>query len=277
MGLSNNLGKLSNMITSTGSAVGIAQASPAYTLDVSGTGRFTSTLLVSGAATFSSSVSIPSSTGLILGQTSVTDGIISSVSSTVGLNFKIGTTSALYINGSATPTIGIGNTGSSSYRMVITGIGSTSATYALRVENGGTYGKFVVRDDGDINMAILSGSGTRTVTADASGSLSTSSDSSLKQEDTSHKIEGLAEILQLKPRAYKWLSDIEIRGEEATTEIGFFADEVNPIIPSAAPKGNDDLYGFYDRAVIAALVKAIQEQNQTITSLQEQINELKNK
>ena len=41
MGLSNNLGKLSNMITSTGSAVGIAQASPAYTLDVTGTGRFT--------------------------------------------------------------------------------------------------------------------------------------------------------------------------------------------------------------------------------------------
>ena len=44
MGLSNNLGKLSNMITSTGSAVGIAQASPAYTLDVSGTGRFTGAL-----------------------------------------------------------------------------------------------------------------------------------------------------------------------------------------------------------------------------------------
>ena len=41
MGLSNNLGKLSNMITSTGSAVGIAQASPAYTLDISGTLRNT--------------------------------------------------------------------------------------------------------------------------------------------------------------------------------------------------------------------------------------------
>lgn len=40
MGLTNNLGKLSNMITSTGSAVGIAQASPSYTLDVTGTGRF---------------------------------------------------------------------------------------------------------------------------------------------------------------------------------------------------------------------------------------------
>jgi hypothetical protein len=63
MGLTNNLGKLSNMITSTGSAVGIAQTSPSYTLDVSGTGRFTSTLLVSGAATFSSSVGIVGAAG----------------------------------------------------------------------------------------------------------------------------------------------------------------------------------------------------------------------
>jgi hypothetical protein len=119
-----------------------------------------------------------------------------------------------------------------------------------------------------LRLSSLAGVSSRTVTADASGNLSASSDSSLKQEDTTHKIEGLAEILQLKPRAYKWLSDIEIRGEEATTEIGFFADEVNPIIPSAAPKGNDDLYGFYDRAVIAALVKAIQEMNTKIIELE---------
>jgi hypothetical protein len=70
-----------------------------------------------------------------------------------------------------------------------------------------------------------------------------------------------------------------IRGKEATTEIGFFANEVNSIIPSAAPKGNDDLYGFYDRAVIAALTKAIQEMNTKseeqqalITSLQSRVD-----
>jgi hypothetical protein len=124
---------------------------------------------------------------------------------------------------------------------------------------------------GVFRVNTLAGSGSRTVTADASGNLSASSDSSLKQEDTTHKIEGLAEILQLQPRAYKWLSDIEIRGEEATTEIGFFADEVNPIIPSAAPKGNDDLYGFYDRAVIAALVKGMQEQQAQIEELKAMI------
>ena len=124
-----------------------------------------------------------------------------------------------------------------------------------------------ITPDGIVYVYNLAGSGTRTVTADSSGGLAASSDSSLKQEDTTHQIEGLTEILQLQPRAYKWLKDIEIRGEEAATEIGFFANEVAPIIPSAAPKNHDGLYGFYDRAVIAALVKGMQEQQCTINAL----------
>lgn len=129
--------------------------------------------------------------------------------------------------------------------------------------------------DGLVYVYNLAGSGTRTVTADSSGLLAASSDSSLKQEDTTHEIEGLTEILQLQPRAYKWLSDIERRGEEATTEIGFFANEVAPIIPSAAPKNHDGLYGFYDRAILAALVKGMKEQQCTICSQSSIINTLK--
>ena len=126
-------------------------------------------------------------------------------------------------------------------------------------------------------ISNLGGSGTVTVQADNSGTLIKSSDSTLKQEDKEYKIQGLAEILQLQPRAYKWLKDIEIRKEEAVTEIGFFADEVNPIIPSAAPKGFDGLYGFNDRAVTAALVKGMQEQQAQIQNLQEQNQDLKSR
>ncbi|CAK0766101.1 hypothetical protein CCP3SC1AL1_3990002 [Gammaproteobacteria bacterium] len=50
---------------------------------------------------------------------------------------------------------------------------------------------------GAATFSSLAGISSRTVTADASGTLSASSDSSLKQEDTSHKIEGLADLLQL--------------------------------------------------------------------------------
>ena len=93
--------------------------------------------VTTGAATFSSSVSIPSISGLILGQTAVTDGIISSVSSTVGLNFKIGTTSALYINGSATPDVGIGTTNPAGQLSGTKGLSIVNATNAaLGLSNG---------------------------------------------------------------------------------------------------------------------------------------------
>jgi len=135
----------------------------------------------------------------------------------------------------------------------------TSATERVRIASTGV-----------VTISNLAGSGSRTVTADSSGVLSAASDSRLKQEDLGHKIEGLSEILKIQPRAYKWLSDIENKGENATTEIGFFANEVSEIIPSAAPKGNDGYYGFYDRAIIAALVKSVQE-------LKAEIDILKNK
>jgi hypothetical protein len=142
---------------------------------------------------------------------------------------------------------------------------------AITIGGSGTQNAInVTNSSKKVIISNLGGSGTVTVQADNSGTLIKSSDSSLKQEDKEYKIQGLAEILQLQPRAYKWLKDIEIRKEEAVTEIGFFADEVNPIIPSAAPKGFDGLYGFNDRAVTAALVKAIQE-------LEARIKQLENK
>lgn len=51
MGLTNNLGKLSNMITSTGSAVGIGTSTPSYLLDVNGSSRVLNTFLVDSATT----------------------------------------------------------------------------------------------------------------------------------------------------------------------------------------------------------------------------------
>ena len=57
-------------VTSTGSAVGIAQTSPSYTLDVTGTGRYTSTLLVGGTATFSSDAILSYNKSLAFNSTS---------------------------------------------------------------------------------------------------------------------------------------------------------------------------------------------------------------
>ena len=51
-----------SLIWDNGTNVGIGNTNTSYTLDVSGTGRFTSTLLVSGAATFSSTVNVNGAT-----------------------------------------------------------------------------------------------------------------------------------------------------------------------------------------------------------------------
>ena len=130
---------------------------------------------------------------------------------------------------------------------------------------------------GNVSINTLSGTGSRAVNASATGVLSAASDSRLKQEVFTEQIPGLAEIMRLEPKAYKWLDDIENRGENAAIEIGFFADQVKPIIPSAAPMGNDGYFGFYDRAVTAALTKAVQEQQAIIVALEARIAALEAK
>jgi hypothetical protein len=150
---------------------------------------------------------------------------------------------------------------------------TSTSTGALIVDGGaGIAGNIYI--GGNATVGNLAGVGSRTVTASATGLLSAASDSSLKTEIENVSIPGLAEILQIQPKAYKWNSDIKARGSDAAVEIGFFADQVAPIIPSAAPKGVDNLYGFYDRSLIAALVKAVQEQQIIITELQQKIANL---
>jgi len=133
----------------------------------------------------------------------------------------------------------------------------TSLSEALRIDSGG-----------GITIAGLAGSGSRAVNASAAGALSAASDASLKEEVVGASIAGLNEILQIHPKMYRWKEDIANRGDEASVELGFIANDVAPIIPSAAPIGNDGLYGFYDRSITAALVKAVQELSAKVTALE---------
>jgi hypothetical protein len=202
------------------------------------------------------------------GASSITDAMFIDTTQKVG----IGTTSPTNLltvsaNTDAFYSASFTNANTSGAAVLIVGTATSTAT-PLGVYDG-TNSLLVVSGTGVVTMYGLSGSGSRTVTAGATGILAASSDIALKQV-VDAKIPGLKEVLELKPTAYKWKEDIKIRGELAAVEIGFIANEVAPIIPSAAPKGHDGLFGFYDRSVIAALVKAIQEQ-------QAQIEEIKRK
>lgn len=147
----------------------------------------------------------------------------------------------------------------------------TNSTERLRIGDGTTGA-----GGGIITIANLAGTGSRAVNASSTGVLSAASDSRLKEEVPEALIPSLAEIMQLRPRAYKWLDDIEKRGGDAAVEIGFFADEVKDVIPSAAPMGSDGYYGFYDRSVVAALTKGMQEQQAIINSLEARLTALEN-
>ena len=134
-----------------------------------------------------------------------------------------------------------------------------------------------IDSSGGVTIAGLAGAGSRAVNASAAGLLSAASDASLKEEVVGANIAGLNEILQIHPKMYRWKDDIANRGENASVELGFIANDVAPIIPSAAPLGNDGLYGFYDRSITAALVKAVQELKAENDSLKSRIEALEAK
>lgn len=229
-------------ITSAG-LVGIGTTLPPSQLTVSGAGQLVSGLTDAGAKTGTMQIHSTSGTsgagGALLFSAAASNGATS--------QWAI---KSLLIDGTAN---GLGD-------LVISGrtaTADTALTERIRIAYSGT-----------VMITNLAGAGSRTVTAGATGILAAASDSRLKQEALETPIAGLAEIMQLRPVAYKWLDDIENRGDDAAVELGFFADEAKDIIPSAAPMGNDGYYGFYDRAVIAALTKAVQEQQAIITALE---------
>jgi hypothetical protein len=97
-----------------------------------------------------------------------------------------------------------------------------------------------------------------------------------KKKDFESSTIGLKAILGLKPTLYRMKTD----DESASKELGFIAQEVKEFIPQAYVENgeNDERFiGLNYNAIVAALVKSIQEQQALITSLQSQINELKNK
>ena len=165
-------------------------------------------------------------------------------------------------------------TGGRTYRILAPATGSGYSVGGLVFEDQGVGARMAIDSSGGVTIAGLAGAGSRAVNASAAGLLSAASDASLKEEVVGASIAGLNEILQIHPKMYRWKDDIANRGENASVELGFIANDVAPIIPSAAPLGNDGLYGFYDRSITAALVKAVQELKAENDSLKSRIEAL---
>ena len=86
----------------------------------------------------------------------------------------------------------------------------------------------------------------------------------------------LDKISALTPRYFYWKDENGNSDIDKGRQLGFFAQEVNKVVPEAAPEPKDDQdgWGVLDRSLVATLVKAIQEQQAMIETLQAQVAEL---
>jgi hypothetical protein len=272
----------------TNTAIGIGTASTTTRLGSSGDLQFMVGAVGTAAISQTEKMRIDSAGNVMIGTTSPGNSRLS-VANASGNTVNISVTNTnrtdQYLTLNVMGATGFGVTGwddSSVIEAVAAGTATGTKALYLSAYNGpimlatnNRTERVRIYADGTVGIFNLAGAGSRTVTAGSGGVLAAASDSRLKQEVPTAPIPGLAEIMQLEPRAYKWIDDIEKRGEDAAVEIGFFANDVKHIIPSAAPMGNDGYYGFYDRAVIAALTKAVQEQQKMIQDLQADIAALK--
>jgi len=254
--------------------VGIGTA-PTEALDVVGNGQFTGLLKVADGTAAAPSITATSNnnTGL-----SFFNG-----AGSAGDELKIGNSSAgatLAIqNSNATGFSGIeylNNTGS-----LVTFTGQNNATNEFRFNNIGTSGTIVFKiastDAFKINnnrslTAAFYGAGTATF--DASGNITSVSDTRLKKNITPYN-SGIKELMKLRPIQYQWndKSGMETKG----TYAGFSAQNVKEAIPLGTGQNADGYLSLQERAILATAITAIQEQQKEIEKLKKEIKKLKKK
>ena len=112
-----------------------------------------------------------------------------------------------------------------------------------------------IKDDGVVQIhEIASGA----ISADGSGNLSGASDERLKNK-TRDIQSGLTLVNQLAPTYFEWKEDSGFVWDGEC--LGFIAQDVHSVIPEGVyiPEDPDKHLGYDDRALIAVLVKAVQE------------------
>jgi len=183
MGLTNNLGKLSNMIASTGSAVGIGQPSPSYTLDVSGSLRATTSAYF---ATSSGSVGIGTSSPNRPLEIVPSTGVVAlrinntAVSGNAGIEILTAASKVSWLLGAQynvdqgfeiTPSTANGGTTFSSPALVIKSTGNVGIGTSSPNIIGFTGTMLTVNGTGNYQGLEIATSGTSrmTITADSSG------------------------------------------------------------------------------------------------------------
>lgn len=144
------------------------------------------------------------------------------------------------------------NTAASTYRPIVLAQISTLGTYEVRLAIG---------TGGAVTISNLAAGGTVSAGA-GTGTLTVSSDQNLKIADGFIE-DGLSKIDALQPRYFYWKDEEGNANLEEGRQLGFYAQEVQAVSQEASPTGQ----GIYDRAIIAMLVKAVQELKTEVEAL----------
>ena len=147
--------------------------------------------------------------------------------------------------------------------------------------------RLVISGDGALRLNAY---GAGTLTTDSSGNVTASSDSSLKTV-TGPFIRGLADVLKLTPRTYRWNEKSGMDTEDEN--VGFIAQEVLDAVPEAVgqyrtsevevdgkktkKREKAELLTLSDRPLIAALVNAVKELKAENDALSARIAKLEGK
>ncbi len=147
-----------------------------------------------------------------------------------------------------------------------------TGTERLRIDSSGNLGLGTSTPSAQLHTTgtvRFSNFGAGTLTTDASGNLSVSSDERLKTIDGAFS-RGLADIVKLSPINYHWNG---ISGLDTSTQYaGFSAQNVQQAIPEAVGSSANGFLSLQDRPLIAAVVNAIKELSAKLDTLATQVS-----
>ena len=175
--------------------------------------------------------------------------------------------------------VGIGNTGSSTIRLSVTGSHSDSNNHAIQVMDSSSNIMFNVRNDGLMNLGLRTNSPYNFTTSNAanaylnsSGNIQRSTSSRRYKSDITDMTYGLSDVMNLRPVTFEGINDPD--GQRFG---GFIAEEVHDagLTEFVDYNTEDEPDALAYGGMVSLLTKAIQEQQAMIETLQEEIAALK--
>jgi hypothetical protein len=180
------------------------------------------------------------------------------VNNTTGEAMRIDSSDNLAIGKTAITIGDVGHVIFNSGAYYMTTAGSEALT--IKKSNSGTLSALVFMHEDATPPTV----GSVSVTSSAT-TYNTSSDSRLK--DITGEARGLEVVNELNPVAYNWKSNGE-------SDEGLIAQEVKDFVPNAVTQDEEGYYQMDYSKLVTPLIKAVQEQNDLIKSLQDRITAL---